>query len=923
MANSKYSDGIIYKDAPEFSSDGLYEVRLIVNTDLAHDWEQGVIYRIQIRFGSSPLWTNDADFPAWKKNQIENNGLSEWSTVMLIKSIQAPEVIIKTESFNGVSNSGSISIETTTTPIFTGLYTSTAANHESVNQFIFTLYDEEDNQLETSDWLQYEADTGIKYRFKRILENDSYYSVTLNILTVNGYTLPNPIRYNFQVHTLELDKLSSLDFYGCESDYVFGQNNGCVKLYITSYESLNGNYVIMRSSSKDAFATWHDIKYLFYFNTVLSHSMVFADFTIESGVQYKYAISIENDSELTIRSEPLLAACYPDKEREASKKQENYIWEYNFEYSYLYRDGVQLKLSLNQKINSFKHTVLRSKQDTLGGKYPYLSSNGYANYIEFPLSGTITFQMDEDQTFFQIGQDGLYYNNELVLPKSKFDRATTSRPHVSSYTITLDDDGQEIFTPDSPVLDAGHLGSIDYTISTDFEYNNIYVERIFREKEEEFLNDFNYKLYRSATEGNIVVGLLNVSLTPKAELGRMIYDFSATAYQVSDSEIEDLNSAGIIEIGEHHIYEANELIPSFGQIDELYEPNFNLYPIIQSQQNLPIDENYAYQLHSVQAIWIDAYDSSSTVVPQINKLREELAELLIEGGTEEEIEAKENEIAEQEAFEMALRNNIYSKISVAKFLINGVPILVMPGKIYALDEDITSITLISTNYPIVLNYECKIQVVINANKKETVMINNDVVWGQISGVITNTGTVLEYYDYNYPKSSTFRIYNPNPSSNVIKKDEFIVVDSTNYNVYYQKDLDILAIIQQEVKRQIERDYGNIELVDDGEGNLTDGRVYYSFRGLLEYSIEADPGTELMIGNQIVKLGFVPVGEPLKLQKEMHPVFDDNNHIIGYQYEIAYYHSTENPTSIIARQPQFFVINYKCMTREEIKEAVVG
>jgi len=74
------------------------------------------------------------------------------------------------------------------------------------------------------------------------------------------------------------------------------------------------------------------------------------------------------------------------------------------------------------------------------------------------------------------------------------------------------------------------------------------MERKFREKVEEFLNDFTYKLYRSPTEGNIVIGLMNVTLSPRKQLGRMLFDFSATAYEVMDNSVDSLKNAGIIKV---------------------------------------------------------------------------------------------------------------------------------------------------------------------------------------------------------------------------------------------------------------------------------------------------------------------------------------------------------------------------------------
>jgi hypothetical protein len=80
--------------------------------------------------------------------------------------------------------------------------------------------------------------------------------------------------------------------------------------------------------------------------------------------------------------------------------------------------------------------------------------------------------------------------------------------------------------------------------------NNFFMEKVFRDKVEEFLNDGGYKLYKSATEGNIIVTLMNVSLKPVESLGRMLFEFSATAYEVLEFNLDNLNEYGLIEIGD-------------------------------------------------------------------------------------------------------------------------------------------------------------------------------------------------------------------------------------------------------------------------------------------------------------------------------------------------------------------------------------
>ena len=50
-------------------------------------------------------------------------------------------------------------------------------------------------------------------------------------------------------------------------------------------------------------------------------------------------------------------------------------------------------------------------------------------------------------------------------------------------------------------------------------------------------------------EGNIAVMLTDINLTPDSQLGRMLYNFSATMYEIADGyNLEDLNNLGIIDI---------------------------------------------------------------------------------------------------------------------------------------------------------------------------------------------------------------------------------------------------------------------------------------------------------------------------------------------------------------------------------------
>ena len=86
----------------------------------------------------------------------------------------------------------------------------------------------------------------------------------------------------------------------------------------------------------------------------------------------------------------------------------------------------------------------------------------------------------------------------------------------------------------------------DVKKDTNLTDNNIKSERYFNLKVLEWLSNGEVKLFRSPTEGNYLIRLLNVSLTPENTLGRMLHSFSSTAYEIDDLTYENLIKYNII-----------------------------------------------------------------------------------------------------------------------------------------------------------------------------------------------------------------------------------------------------------------------------------------------------------------------------------------------------------------------------------------
>lgn len=218
----------------------------------------------------------------------------------------------------------------------------------------------------------------------------------------------------------------------------------------------------------------------------------------------------------------------------------------NFEYSYLCGQGTQIKLNFNGEVSSFKHTQLVGKLDTLGSTYPTIAYNGYAYYAEFPLSALVSAYMDEENLFME---------------------------------------------KDFEVL------------STNLTPETVQIERKFRHKVETFLNDKQYKLFKTPTEAdkNIIVALTGATLSPQRSLNRMIYSFSTNAYEVAENTLSNLKDLGILKTGEWQDISSLEAQAERGQIVGTFNPSIELFDIIRQQQETKID-GYKYRVTALRTL---------------------------------------------------------------------------------------------------------------------------------------------------------------------------------------------------------------------------------------------------------------------------------------------------------------------------------
>lgn len=234
----------------------------------------------------------------------------------------------------------------------------------------------------------------------------------------------------------------------------------------------SGNYKIVRAEDTDNYQEWIEL-FDFQLNGDLS-KFKYKDFLIEQGKTYQYAIQQYNNNGVV------------------SNKENNVTVQAQFEHIYLFDGQRQLKIKYNPKVTSFKNTILESKTDTIGSKYPFIFRNGNVQYKEFQISGLISCWSDEQFLFA----------NEEMFKNFEYNNNLTN--------------------------------------------NNISTERDFKLEVLAWLNNGEAKLFKSSTEGNYIVRLLNVSLTPNDTLGRMLHSFNCSAFEIANYDYNGLITQKIL-----------------------------------------------------------------------------------------------------------------------------------------------------------------------------------------------------------------------------------------------------------------------------------------------------------------------------------------------------------------------------------------
>jgi len=520
-------------------SDDKYYIE-IKTSDIEEGFVINQYYKVQIRFTAAGAADVSLDTPqaidSWLAANLSN--FSEWSTVCLVRGISVPSL-----SISGFDISADTTLWSLNNVDVVGRLTyADPAETDTLKSYQIKLYNTNNQLLSDSGIIYSNAYSNINefnYTFEYAFNEGESYYFTFEYETANMYTESNT--YEFMVVQ------EGADILNANLTATLDNINGCIVLNVKSKDdddSFVGNITIRRTSSESNFTIWEDVHTeSFEENSKLDYTWY--DYTIKSGIYYKYIAqrrsSVGNRGiAIHAEGEPFMML---------------------FDDMYLTGGDGQLNIRFDPSVSSFKRTVSESRTDTIGSKYPYIKRNGYVEYRQFPIGGTITHLMDPSH---------LITSREEIF-----------RDSLDNYTEFNKDKNVRIN-----------------------DFNDWTYEREFREKVMDFLYANKVRLFRSATEGNILVKIMDINLTPNSTLGRRIYSFTATAYEVDAATIKNYDKYGISPLGTYDtlLQFTSDYV---GQYNEVIPANTEALSLIQKKYEKYAKENYKIAIQNLDFLRLE------------------------------------------------------------------------------------------------------------------------------------------------------------------------------------------------------------------------------------------------------------------------------------------------------------------------------
>ena len=344
-------------------------------------------------------------------------------------------------------------------------------------------------------------------------------------------------------------------------------------------------------------------------NNILYDVYTWEDKTIDCGIYYKYGLAPlkQGGWRGTFVKSSLSEACFfDDMYLTGSNKQlrikfdpviSNYKQNFSeslqttlgSQYPFITRNGSNnyKSFTLGGLITTYMDTYnnynVNLNEDSLGSNrndespLVFIGKTDYFGRLINPSTNSIYYDLYDNPIYInQVSHDaagyltyiggGQIFNKIDGTPFKMFDSLKFSSKSIMQQFQAFDVESDEIkdFTSKEQLFNNGYSYNEDeedqspknkleiYNQENDInQYEDVIYEKAFRDKVLNFLYQNSVKLFRSSTEGTILIRLMNISLTPKQELGRMLYSFTADAVEIDKYSIANCDKYNIQNIGSY------------------------------------------------------------------------------------------------------------------------------------------------------------------------------------------------------------------------------------------------------------------------------------------------------------------------------------------------------------------------------------
>ena len=528
---------------------------IIENSDIRNGFETLQLYKAQLRF----IYAETQDKALTIANSFSATPYrSEWSTVTLLKCIQEPQTFIFTldTTLNKEDGNSPTTPLAISTPLLnvSGQTKFQDGESETVKTYKLSLETftiSESGKIVTEQVIEtatlntnyYDNSKSFKYKFKTMLDNGLYW-LDISYITKNGYdstvNSQNPFEPKKYGLYIQINANEGITPPLSDISIVSDKDNGRIIINATVDDQQTSEDVtitIVRSSSNTHFKEWEEVY------TKLYHpgdKITFDDRTIESGVWYKYNFQVIDKSgarsrfidESIYKPSPLMIV---------------------FNDVFLTAGDKQLKITLNNETGSLSYNLQESKTDTIGSQFPWIRRNGAIKYRTFSLGGLISYLGNNEMILFSNSENSdtnIEYQNNLA------------EKNINGLFYSKDD----LFPQEISELYQSY--NLDNGITN---YNDIMLEKVFRDKVIDFLLEDRPVLFRSATEGNILIRLMDLSFSPNTQLKNYIYSFGSTAVEIAECNFNNFHKYNIYDSGSIDItvntFNECQIIERIGQIN--------------------------------------------------------------------------------------------------------------------------------------------------------------------------------------------------------------------------------------------------------------------------------------------------------------------------------------------------------------------